>query len=95
MTTKATTRTWGDILQSSFSDLVGQLGVCDQTSRHANKVKLPLSERFLADFRGIAPSDGLYVIHIGGDDLRDALVALAVHIGGTRLIDNTILSMKE
>jgi len=26
---------------------------------------------------------------------RDALVALAAHIGTTRLIDNTILTLKE
>ncbi len=39
--------------------------------------------RFLADFRGIAPSDGLYVIHIGGDDLRDALVALQTDPSGS------------
>jgi outer membrane lipase/esterase len=32
--------------------------------------------RFLADFGGVAPSDALYVVHIGSDDLRDALVAL-------------------
>ena len=31
---------------------------------------------FLTDFAGAAPTDALYVIHIGGDDLRDALVAL-------------------
>lgn len=35
-----------------------------------------LVDRFLADFGGVAPSDALYVVHIGGDDLRDALVAL-------------------
>jgi phospholipase/lecithinase/hemolysin len=33
-------------------------------------------DRFLADFERAAPSDALYVVHIGGDDLRDALVAL-------------------
>ena len=35
-----------------------------------------LVSRFLADFGGHAPADALYVIHIGGDDLRDALAAL-------------------
>jgi phospholipase/lecithinase/hemolysin len=34
--------------------------------------------RFLDDFRGVAPSDALYVVHIGGDDLSDALAALAI-----------------
>jgi phospholipase/lecithinase/hemolysin len=33
-------------------------------------------ERFLTDFGGAAPTDALYVPHIGSDDLRDALVAL-------------------
>ncbi len=39
-------------------------------------------DRFLADFGGIAPNDALYVIHIGGDDLRDALVALETDASG-------------
>ena len=33
--------------------------------------------RFLADVGGVAPADALYVIHIGGDDLRDGLLAFA------------------
>lgn len=37
----------------------------------------PQVSRFLADFGGVAPSDALYIIHIGGDDLRDAVEALA------------------
>ena len=32
-------------------------------------------EAFLADFSGAAPSDALYVIEMGGNDVRDALVA--------------------
>jgi outer membrane lipase/esterase len=32
-------------------------------------------KRFLADFGPVAPDDALYVVHIGGDDLGDALVA--------------------
>jgi phospholipase/lecithinase/hemolysin len=32
---------------------------------------------FLGDFGGAAPQDALYVVFVGGDDLRDALVALA------------------
>ena len=32
---------------------------------------------FLTDFGGQAPSDGLYVVAIGGNDVRDALVALS------------------
>lgn len=42
------------------------------------RVELALQvERFLSDFGGQAPGDALYIIHIGGDDLRDALAALA------------------
>jgi phospholipase/lecithinase/hemolysin len=33
--------------------------------------------RFLTDVGGGAPSDALYVVYIGGDDLRDAVAALA------------------
>ena len=38
--------------------------------------------RFLSDSGGAAPADALYVIHIGGDDLRDALVALETDPSG-------------
>jgi len=39
--------------------------------------------RYLADFSGVAPSDALYVIFIGGNDLRDALEAYASDTSGT------------
>ena len=32
---------------------------------------------FVNDFRGLGPSDALYVVFVGGNDLRDALAALA------------------
>jgi phospholipase/lecithinase/hemolysin len=35
-------------------------------------------QRFLADFGGVAPADHQYVIFLGGNDLRDALVAALV-----------------
>lgn len=38
--------------------------------------------RFLGDFAGAAPTDGLYILLIGGNDLRDALVALAIDPSG-------------
>jgi phospholipase/lecithinase/hemolysin len=38
--------------------------------------------RFLADVDGTAPSDALYVVHIGGDDLQDALEALLTDPSG-------------
>jgi phospholipase/lecithinase/hemolysin len=34
-----------------------------------------LVNRFLADFGGVAPGDALYIVHIGGEDLQDALAA--------------------
>ncbi len=42
--------------------------------------------RFFADFGGVAPADALYVIHIGGDDLRDALEALVTDPSGATSI---------
>jgi phospholipase/lecithinase/hemolysin len=42
--------------------------------------------RFFADFGGVAPADALYVIHIGGDDLQDALAALATDPSGATSI---------
>jgi outer membrane lipase/esterase len=37
---------------------------------------------FLTNFPGRAPSDALYVVDIGGEDLRDALVALVTDPSG-------------
>ena len=37
---------------------------------------------FLGDFGGGAPQDALYVVFVGGNDLRDALVALATDPSG-------------
>jgi outer membrane lipase/esterase len=37
---------------------------------------------FVRDFRGQGPSEALYVVFMGGNDLRDALGALAVDPGG-------------
>ncbi len=38
---------------------------------------------FLGDFGGAAPMDALYIVHIGGNDLRDAIEALASDPSGT------------
>jgi phospholipase/lecithinase/hemolysin len=38
--------------------------------------------RFLGDFSGGAPSDALYVVHIGGNDVRDAIAALLADSSG-------------
>ncbi|HEY3146500.1 MAG TPA: SGNH/GDSL hydrolase family protein, partial [Dongiaceae bacterium] len=38
--------------------------------------------RFLTDFGGTAPAGALYVVWIGGDDLRDAVVALTTDPSG-------------
>ena len=55
------------------------------------RVELALQvERFLSDFGGQAPGDALYIIQIGGDDLRDALVALATD--STSATSNAILA---
>jgi len=37
---------------------------------------------FVKDFRGHGPTDALYVVFVGGNDLRDALSALAVDPSG-------------
>lgn len=37
---------------------------------------------FLADFAGTVPADALYVVYVGGNDLRDAIEALAVDPSG-------------
>jgi len=40
---------------------------------------------FLSDFAGVAPADALYVLEIGGNDIRDALEAGPA--GGTVIVD--------
>lgn len=37
---------------------------------------------FLADFAGAVPGDALYVVYVGGNDLRDAVAALAIDPSG-------------
>lgn len=37
---------------------------------------------FLADFAGVVPADGVYVVFVGGNDLRDAIEALIVDPSG-------------
>ncbi len=37
---------------------------------------------FVNDFRGHGPADALYIVFVGGNDLRDALSALATDPGG-------------
>lgn len=39
-------------------------------------------ELFLGDFSGVAAADALYVVHIGGNDVRDAIVALQLDPSG-------------
>jgi phospholipase/lecithinase/hemolysin len=43
-------------------------------------------EMFLGDFAGVAPGHALYVVHIGGNDVRDALVALALDPTGQQSV---------
>ena len=51
------------------------------SSRARERLALQVG-RFLLDFGGVAPSDALYVVHIGGDDLQDALAALVTDPSG-------------
>jgi phospholipase/lecithinase/hemolysin len=44
-------------------------------------------DRFLGDVAGAAPADALYVVHIGGNDLRDALLALGDDPSGAVSVD--------
>lgn len=39
-------------------------------------------ELFLGDFFGVAANEALYVVHIGGNDVRDAIVALQLDPSG-------------
>ena len=48
-----------------------------RAANDGNNVNLPVQvQDFLEDFGNSAPSDALYVIEIGGNDVRDALAAL-------------------
>lgn len=53
--------------------------------------------RFLADFGGRACPDAVYVVWIGGDDLRDALVALPVSgpAGAAAIISAAVTSIGD
>jgi outer membrane lipase/esterase len=44
-------------------------------------------DRFLTDFHGAEPAEALYVVWIGGDDLRDAVEALAADHSGTTSVE--------
>lgn len=48
---------------------------------------------FLANSGGIAPSDALYVIEIGGNDIRDALVVFAGGGDGSVIIKDALTSV--
>jgi phospholipase/lecithinase/hemolysin len=50
---------------------------------------------FLQDFDGVAPSDALYVIEIGGNDIRDALVAFSQGQNGGAIIQAAVLSIAQ
>jgi outer membrane lipase/esterase len=52
-------------------------------ARHEGPFDLSTQEGlFVRDFRGQGPRDALYVVFLGGNDLRDALEALALDSGG-------------
>jgi phospholipase/lecithinase/hemolysin len=50
---------------------------------------------FLQDFGGVAPSDALYVIEMGGNDVRDALVAFSQGQNGAAIIQAAVQSIAQ
>jgi len=48
---------------------------------------------FLGDHRGVAPSDALYVIEMGGNDVRDALFALVTGGDAEAIIGEALASI--
>lgn len=48
---------------------------------------------FLGDVGGAGPSDALYVIEIGGNDVRDAMAAFAAGADGSAIIRETLASV--
>lgn len=53
---------------------------------------------FLDDNRGAAPSDALYIVYLGSNDLRDALGALATDPNGTtsgRILNDAITALRD
>ncbi len=48
---------------------------------------------FLGDFNGAAPSDALYVVEIGANDIRDALEALAAGADGGAIITDALTAI--
>lgn len=57
-------------------------------------VNLPIQvETFLDVFGGAAPSDALYVIEFGGNDIRDALAAFAAGADGSVIITDALTAI--
>jgi phospholipase/lecithinase/hemolysin len=52
-------------------------------------------EAFLQQFGRVAPSDGLYAIEMGGNDIRDALVAFASGHDGSVILQAAIGSIAD
>jgi phospholipase/lecithinase/hemolysin len=48
---------------------------------------------FLQQYGGAAPSDGLYVIEMGGNDVRDAFVAFASGGDGSAVLQDALVSI--
>jgi phospholipase/lecithinase/hemolysin len=48
---------------------------------------------FLLQYSGVAPSDGLYVIEMGGNDVRDAFVAFASGGDGNAVLQDALTSI--
>ena len=61
---------------------------------YGNYVNLPDQvTAFLGDFNGAAPSDALYVVEIGANDIRDALEALAAGADGGAVITDALTAV--
>ncbi len=53
---------------------------------------------FVRDFRGQGPSDALYIVFVGGNDLRDALEELAVDTSGATsaaIVQSALLAIRD
>ena len=53
---------------------------------------------FLRDVAGIAPGDALYVVYLGGNDVRDALTALATDPSGVTssvILQGALISVRD
>jgi phospholipase/lecithinase/hemolysin len=59
-------------------------------------INLPVQvDKFLSDFNGSVPSDALYVLEFGGNDIRDALIAFASGNDGGPIIADALTAIGQ